>query len=107
MFILAPTPSKIAEPDAKVASVALIGAPATEVCPLPAALRLEMFAEVLPGVVPSPTELVTLAADGTKFEVDVTVIPGENCVDRDAPNEVLEPKVRFDLEPVCRDMLIV
>lgn len=107
IFTLAPTPSSTAFPDAKLASVALIGAPATVVVPVPCALRFEIVAVVLPGVAPAPIVLVMLASDGVKLEVAVTVIPGENWEESDAPKDVFVPKDRFDFEPVCNDILIV
>ena len=103
----AASPSKTAFPDARFASVALIGAPATVVAPVPWALRLDMVALVFPGVVPIPISLVMLASDGLNLEEAVTVIPEENWDESEAPKEVLVPNERDDFEPLCSDMLIV
>ena len=107
IFTPALRPSRTAFPEARFASVALIGEPPIVVAPVPWALRFEMVAVVFPGVVPVPMVLVMLASEGVKFDVAVTVVPGEYCVDSEAPNEVLVPNDRFDFEPVCNDMLIV
>ena len=59
-----------------------------------------MVAVVLPNAGPEPIWLVILASSGVKLDVAVVVIPGDDCVDRFAPNDVFVPKDRFDFEPV-------
>ena len=104
---LAPKPSRTALPDAKLPLVALIGDPPIVVLPVPSARRFEIEAVVFAGIDPDPIELVIDASEGTKLDVEVTVVPGENWVLSDEPNEVLVPNDKLDFDPVCRDMLIV
>ena len=55
----------------------------------------------------APIWLVMLPSKGVKLEVAVVVIPGDDWVDKLAPNEVLVPNDRFDFDPVCNYMLMV